>query len=106
LGTNAIATSQMLKAKANRGASGEHAIVQTTKDVDVIIGTIGILMANSMMGEVTPKMAAAISSSAAKKIIIPMSQENVEIAGTSSMPLPHLIDGLIQKNMKIYDEGK
>jgi NAD(P)-dependent dehydrogenase (short-subunit alcohol dehydrogenase family) len=106
LGTNAIATSQMLKAKANRGASGENAIVQTTKDVDVIIGTIGILMANSMMGEVTPKMAAAISSSAAKKIIIPMSQENVEIAGTSSMPLPHLIDGLIQKNMKIYDEGK
>ena len=97
LGTNAIATSQMLKAKANRGASGENAIVQTTRHVDVIIGTVGILMAHSMMGEVTPKMAEAVASSAAKKIIIPMSQENVEIVGTSSMPLPHLIDELIQK---------
>lgn len=106
LGTNAIATSQMLKAKANRGASGENAIVQTTGHVDVIIGTIGVLMAHSMMGEVTPKMAAAVASSAAKKIIIPMSQENVEIVGTSSMPLPHLIDELIQKNMKIFDKGK
>ena len=97
LGTNAIATSQMLKAKANRGASGENAIVQTTRHVDVIIGTVGILMAHSMMGEVTPKMAEAVANSAAKKIIIPMSQENVEIVGTSSMPLPHLIDELIQK---------
>ena len=105
LGTNAIATSQMLKAKANRGASGENAIVQTTKKVDIIIGTIGIMMAHSMMGEVTPKMSEAVASSAAKKILIPISQENVEIVGISSMPLPHLIDALIQENLKLFQEG-
>jgi hypothetical protein len=105
LGTNAIATSQMLKAKANRGASGENAIVQTAGNVDVIIGTIGILLAHSMMGEVTPRMAEAIAASAARKIIIPISQENVEIVGISSMPLPHFIDALIQKNLKLLGEG-
>jgi hypothetical protein len=95
----------MLKAKANRGASGENAIVQTTGNVDIIIGTIGILMAHSMMGEVTPRMAEAIAASAARKILIPISQENVEIIGISSMPLPHFIDALIQKNLKLLDKG-
>ena len=103
LGTNAIATSQMLKAKANRGASGENAIVQTVKHVDLIIGPIGIVMANSMMGEVTPKMAESVSSSPAKKILLPLSQENVEIVGTAAIPLPHLIDELIEKYLKEFD---
>ncbi len=103
LGTNAIATSQMLKAKANRGASGENAIVQTVKHVDLIIGPIGIVMANSMMGEVTPKMAESVTSSPAKKILLPLSQENVEIVGTAAIPLPHLIDELIEKYLKAFD---
>ncbi len=96
LGTNAIATSQMLKAKANRGASGENAIVQTVKQVDLIIGPIGIVMAHSMMGEVTSKMAEAVASSPARKILLPLSQENVVIVGTAAIPLPHLIDELIE----------
>ncbi|MBA4368060.1 MAG: hypothetical protein C0403_10545 [Desulfobacterium sp.] len=100
LGTNAIATTQMLKAKANRGASGENAIVQTVQKVDVIIGPIGIIMANSMMGEVTPAIAAAVASSPAKKILIPLSQENIEIAGLTPQPLPHLIEELVQKHFK------
>lgn len=105
LGTNAIATAQMLKAKANKGASGENAIVRTTRSVDVIIGTIGIIMAHAMMGEVTPKMAEAVATSPAKKLLIPLSHENVEIVGMSSMPLPHLIEALIQNNLKrFYDE--
>jgi len=99
LGTNAIATSQMLKAKANRGASGENAIVQSVKQVDLIIGPIGIVMANAMMGEVTTKMAEAVASSPAKKILLPLSQENVEIVGTAAIPLPHLIDELIEKHL-------
>jgi hypothetical protein len=99
LGTNAIATSQMLKAKANRGASGENAIVQTVRQVDLIIGPIGIVMANSMMGEVTPLMAQAVTSSAARKILLPLSQENVEIVGTAVIPLPHLIDELIDNHL-------
>lgn len=100
LGTNAIATSQMLKARANRGASGENAIVQTVQKVDIIIGPIGIIMANSMMGEVTPAMAAAVAASPARKILIPLSQENVEIAGLAPQPLPHLIEELVQEHLK------
>lgn len=105
LGTNAIATAQMLKAKANRGASGENAIVQTTGKVDIIIGTVGIIVANAMMGEVTPKMAEAVANSPAKKLLIPLSQENIEIIGLPPAPLPHLIEALLQENLKdIYDE--
>jgi hypothetical protein len=102
LGTNAIATAQMLKAKANKGASGENAIVQTTGKVDIIIGTVSIVMAHSMMGEVTPKMAEAVAGSPAKKLLIPLSQENIEIIGIPSTPLPHLIEALIQENLKDF----
>ncbi|MBW1893253.1 MAG: DUF3842 family protein [Deltaproteobacteria bacterium] len=104
LGTNAIATSQMLKARANRGASGENAIVQTVKNVDVIIGPISIIIAHAMMGEVTPKMAEAVAKSPAKKILLPLSQENIEIAGLGETPLPHLIEAIVEKNLKIIKE--
>ena len=100
LGTNAIATTQMLKAGANRGASGENAIVQTVKRVAVIIGPMGIIMAHAMMGEITPNMAEAICRSSARKYLLPLSQENVELVGTSSLPLPHLIEELVQKSLK------
>lgn len=102
LGTNAIATAQMLKAKANRGASGENAIVQTVKKVDLIIGPIGIVIAHSMMGEVTPAIAAAVAISPAKKLLIPLTQENVEIVGFASMPLPHLIESLVRDHLKDF----
>ena len=102
LGTNAIATSQMLKSGANRGASGENAIVQTVKQVDIIIGPVGIVLAHSMMGEVTPGISEAVSASQARKLLIPLSQENVEIVGVSSAPLPHIIDEIIEKNLKAY----
>ncbi len=100
LGTNAIATAQMLKARANRGASGENAIVCTVKNADIIIGPVGIIMANSMMGELTPAMAQAVASSPARKLLLPLSQENIEIVGQAKMPLPHLIDALIEENLK------
>jgi len=100
LGTNAIATAQMLKARANRGASGENAIVQTVLRVDMIVGPVGIIMANAMMGEVTARMAEAVAACPAKKYLIPLSQENAEIIGTASIPLPHLIDELIEVHLK------
>jgi len=100
LGTNAIATAQMLKARANKGASGENAIVRTVQQVDVIICPVGIIMAHAMMGEVTPKMAEAVASSPARKLILPLSQDNVEIIGASAFPLPHLIDQLIENHFK------
>ena len=97
LGTNAIATAQMLKARANRGASGENAIVQTVQTVDIIVGPIGIIMANAMMGEVTPRISAAVMSSPAKKLLIPLSQENIELVGITPVPLPQLVDEMIEK---------
>jgi len=100
LGTNAIATAQMLKARANRGASGENAIVRTVAGVDVVIGTLGILLANAMMGEVSAQMAEAVAGCDAVKLILPISQENVDIVGVSDDPLPHLVDSLIVNHLK------
>jgi len=100
LGTNAIATAQMLKARANRGASGENAIAHTSQQVDLIIGPVSIIMANAMMGEVTSRMAEAVASSRARKLLIPLSQENAEIIGTASIPLPHLIEELIEVHLQ------
>jgi hypothetical protein len=102
LGTNAIATSTMLKAKANRGATGENAIVQTVKKVDVIIGPISVMMAHAMMGEVTPGIAEAVALSPARKLLIPLFRENVKIIGVSGMPLPRLIELLIDEHLKDF----
>ncbi|SDT86507.1 DUF3842 family protein [Desulfobacula phenolica] len=99
LGTNAIATAQMLKARANKGASGSNAIVQTVKKADAIIGPVGIIMPQAMMGEVTPEMAEAICSADAKKILLPLTQENLEIVGVSGLPLPQLVDELLDKHL-------
>ena len=95
LGTNSIATSRMMKMGANRGATGENAIVRTSAEVDIIIGPLAIIVANSMMGELTSKMAEAIGSSRAMKILIPLTQENIVIAGVRKQPLPHLVDQVI-----------
>lgn len=96
LGTNSIATARMMKAGANRGATGENAIVRTSQIVDVIVGPLAIIMANSMMGETTPQMATSVSTSDAKKIIIPLTQEKVEIVGSSGEPLPHLVAEVVE----------
>jgi len=104
LGTNSIATSRMLKAGANKGGTGENAIVQTSNKVDVIVGPLAILIANSMMGEMTPNMAVAVSSSEAKKIVIPLTQENVIIMGDAKEPLPHMVDQVV-KAIQEMDEN-
>ena len=100
LGTNAIATAQMLKARANRGASGENAIVQTVKTLDLIIGPVGIVIANAMMGEVTPAMARAVADSPARKLLLPLSQENLAIVGLPATPLPQLVEALFDEHLK------
>jgi len=100
LGTNSIATSAMMRAKANKGATGENAIVRTVPCVDIIIGSMGIIIANSMMGELTPRMAEAIASSPAKKFILPLLQEKIEIIGIKHEPLPHLVECLVTNKLK------
>jgi hypothetical protein len=82
----------MMKAGANRGATGENAIVQTSPKADVIMGPLAILMAHAMMGEVTPRMAEAVSMSNAKKVLIPLTQEKVRLVGITADPLPHLVE--------------
>ncbi|MCK9557507.1 MAG: DUF3842 family protein [Synergistaceae bacterium] len=93
LGTNSLATSFMIKAGANEGATGENAIVYNAGRVDVIMGVVGIIAVNSMLGELTPLMAKAIAESPARKILVPLNRCNVEIVGIDkSESLPHLID--------------
>jgi hypothetical protein len=100
LGTNAIATAQMLKVGANKGASGENAICRTVAEADCIVGPIAITWANAMLGEVTPRIAEAVTSSPALKILLPLSQERVEIVGVQMEPLPHLVQAVVEKNIK------
>ena len=95
LGTNSIATAQMMKARANKGATGENAIIQTAPRMDILIGPIGIVLAQAMMGEVTPAIAQAVASSPGLKLLVPLSQENIELVGLAPEPLPHLVDKII-----------
>ena len=100
LGTNAVATSQMLRAGASRGASGENATVRTAAEADLIIGSVAITWANAMLGEVTPRMAEAVTSSSALKILFPLTQERIEIVGVIKEPLPHLIKDFFEERIK------
>ncbi len=100
LGTNAIASAQMLKAGANRVASGENAIVRTVGTADLIVGPISMTWANAMLGEVTPKMAEAVTSCAAPKILLPLSQEPVMLVGIVNEPLPHLVQMIVNEKIK------
>ncbi|MEW6381244.1 MAG: DUF3842 family protein [bacterium] len=107
LGTNSLATSAMMKARANRGASGENAIVFVVQQVNIITGSFTIVMANSMLGELTPKMAEAIASSNALKLLLPLPVEKVSMIGYQYEPLPHLTDKLVQKIKELVaTEGK
>lgn len=103
LGTNAIATAQMLKVGANKGASGENAICRMVAHADCILGTVAIAWANAMLGEVTPKIAEAIMSSPAAKILLPLSQEMVEIVGLAKEPLPHLVERAVDKVKEVMN---
>ena len=104
LGTNALATSAMLKAGANEGATGENAIVYNSNETDLIIGSLSIIMANAMLGELTPKMAEVITNSKARKLLIPIYRGNIDIVGLETEPLPHLVEALIVQ-MKRYVGG-
>ena len=100
LGTNAVATSQMMRAGASRGASGENAIIRTVQNADLIIGSIAVTWANAMLGEVTPRMAEAAISSSGLKILFPLTQERVEIVGIIKEPLPHMIEAFLEGRIK------
>ena len=97
VGTNSIATSAMLKSGANYGATGENAVLYNCSKADYIIGVIGIVFANSMHGEISPKMAEAISSSPAHKILIPSDKCNVTVVGVTEKPIQACISEIIKR---------
>ena len=99
LGTNAIATGQMLRAGANKGATGESAVSYSAGQVDVIVGPLSILVSNAMMGELTPAMALAVGDSSAIKLLLPLSTEPVTVVGVVPDPLPHLVDKLVNEHL-------
>jgi hypothetical protein len=103
IGTNSIATSLMLKAGANEGASGENAVVHNVNEVDVIVGPLGIILAHSMRGELTAKMAEAIAGSKAKKLLLPLTLSKVEVVGVQHEPLPHQVEKLVDKLKELME---
>ncbi len=88
LGTNAVATAAMLKAGADLGATGENPVVRNVMDADGVLGPVGIIVANAILGEVTPAMAEAVGSCRARKYLVPMNSCGVVVAGVEEMPLP------------------
>ena len=109
LGTNAIAASNMMKAGANQGASGENAVSRSVEEADIVIGPISIVVPNSMMGELTTRMAEAIAGAKAQKILLPLTNPQIDLVGISKEPLPHLMEEaieIIRKKMGLPKEVK
>lgn len=96
VGTNTAATSAMLKAGADVAATGENAVVVGARSADVIVGPVGIAIADSLHGEITPRMAVAIGRSAARRILIPLNQCNNIIAGVSGMTPARLVQSVLE----------
>jgi len=97
VGTNAIATTAMLKAGANYGATGENAVIYNAARVDFIIGVLGIAFANSMHGEVSPQMAQAVSISPAHKILLPVDKCSVSVTGVNAASMQDCINEAVEK---------
>jgi hypothetical protein len=102
-GTNALATSNMMKVGADFAATGENAIIYNCQFADIIIGPVGIIFANAMLGEVSCAIANAVASSRAKKILIPTNKCNINIIGIEKKPLAKYIDEAIQAVKNIID---
>ncbi|HCX62928.1 MAG TPA: hypothetical protein DHU59_10895, partial [Clostridiales bacterium] len=102
--TNSQATSNMLKSGAHEGATGENAIVWMSKKVDIIIGPLAIIAANSMMGEISPKMSEAIASSHARKLLLPVSKCNIEVIGLEQLQFKIIFNELTNTIKRILDE--
>lgn len=100
VGTNAIATAAMMRAGANRGATGENAVVRAVLAADLIIAPLAVSWANAMMGEVTGTMASAITSACAPKIYLPLFKENASLVGLTGEPLPHLVEEIVHRKIK------
>lgn len=103
VGTNSMATNVMLKAGADNAATGENAVVVGCRKADVIVGPIGMVIADALLGEITPRMAAAVGQSNAKRIMIPISHCNNLIAGIPDQPVSRLVQSAVEQLKKIIN---
>lgn len=103
VGTNSIATSAMLKAGAQNAATGENAVRVNAARADVITGPLGIVIADSLLGEISPAMAVAVGQSAAKKVLIPMNKCDNLVAGVSGGTVSALIDDAVKKILTLCE---
>lgn len=97
IGTNSIATSAMIKGGARQGATGENPVIVACRDADVIIGPIGIISADSLLGEVTPAMAVAIGQSKALKLLLPVSHCNNQVVGVKQLSMNDMISETVKQ---------
>lgn len=104
VGTNSTATAAMLKAGADSAATGENAVVVACREADIIVGPIGIVIADSMLGEITPDMAMAVCRSKAKRILLPTSGCGNTIIGARELSMGRLLELLVQE-LELMDQG-
>ena len=105
VGTNSLAANAMLKAGAARAATGENAVVVNCRRADVIVGPIGIVIADALLGEITPAMAAAVCQSGAKRVLVPINHCENYVVGVPEQPVSQLVSAAAQK-VKALCEGK
>ena len=103
VGTNVLATNAMLKAGAPHGATGENAVIYNAARADLILGPIGMILANGILGEVSPRMATAVSGAAAEKILIPSSHCGVQVAGTQDCRLEEYLQNAVALALRAMD---
>jgi hypothetical protein len=96
VGTNSIATANMIKAGASKAATGENPVIVACRYADIIVGPIGIVIADALFGEVTPNMALAVGQSSAQKVLIPMNKCDNQVVGIKDMPIGEMIDEAIK----------
>ena len=104
LGTNTVATATMLKAGADFGATGENPVVRGVMDADGVLGPVGIVGANAILGEVTPAMAEAVGSCRAKKFLVPMNSCGVVVAGVEELPLTAYVSRAVEAMAKALEK--
>jgi hypothetical protein len=97
VGTNATATAAMLKAGASRAATGENPVVVACRKADIIIGPIGIVIADAMFGEITPQMAIAVGQADATRILLPVNKCDNLVAGVNDVSMNTLIEDVISR---------
>lgn len=102
VGTNSAATAAMIKAGADNAATGENAVVVNSRKADVIIGPIGIVIADALLGEITPLMATAVAQSPAKRILIPINHCDNIVVGVDDLSIGKLLQNVIQELNKMH----